>query len=751
MKIRHKILLCISLPAIIAILLGIQYIRVQIDNTNTSHYMQNNIIMMADTSDLVTSLQKERGLSSLYIGNKIDTNRENVENQRKETDKLLSIFNKSIIESHVSKEPINKAKLSLDKLDSLRVNVFKAEESASILFQYTEIIRDLMGLIKAAVKGKTSFGLGKRMTNLTLLTEAQENAALFRGTLSGVLSANKPIIETRLETLINLRAGTIVNLTSPALILSDKTDEGVKSLIKSQDFKKMSEAFQTVIVKSKQGDYNIDAKEFFDTVTRIISKIIEIQNEEKKILLKETSKIRNESIKTIWFTIIFALSIFIGFSILTFFIVQGIIQPINKTVIALKDIAEGDGDLTKRIDVKYKDELGELAEWFNIFIKKIQAIITEIRVNSQKLTSSSSALSQVSNHLSSTAEEVKSQSNALSSNAEHVSSHISTVAAGAEEASASVINISQMTEKMSRTFQDVSQFAQKIVENVKEVALSSENMSDGETQISAAVEEMTASLNEVAKHTAEANRISKDASTRTTGINSRMDTLVKSSKQIGKIVGIIKNIADKTDMLALNATIEAAGAGDSGKGFGVVASEVKELARQSTEATEEISEQIEQIQKGTNEAVSAIESINHIIKDIAAINETIAAAVEEQSATANEIAKTISANVRTVKEVASNANESSTLVAKIAQSIEQSSQTAMDVARNVEEVAAGVNDVAKSTSESANGVKEISNTINIISNAAKESSKSATQTDLSSAELSRMASLLSELVARFKI
>ena len=113
------------------------------------------------------------------------------------------------------------------------------------------------------------------------------------------------------------------------------------------------------------------------------------------------------------------------------------------------------------------------------------------------------------------------------------------------------------------------------------------------------------------------------------------------SRQIGKIVNVISDIADQTNMLALNASIEAAGAGEAGKGFAVVANEVKELAKQTAEATEEISQQIEDMQFNITCAVGSMETITDVTKEITHITNTIAAAVTEQSAITGEISNSI--------------------------------------------------------------------------------------------------------------
>ena len=136
--------------------------------------------------------------------------------------------------------------------------------------------------------------------------------------------------------------------------------------------------------------------------------------------------------------------------------------------------------------------------------------------------------------------------------------------------------------------------------------------------------------------------------------NETIKTLGESSVEIGKVIKVITSIAQQTNLLALNATIEAARAGEAGKGFAVVANEVKELAKQTAQATEDISQRIEAIQTGSEGAVEAIGKVSTIIGTINDISSTIAAAVEEQTVTTNEITRNVSEASRGSSEIAEN-------------------------------------------------------------------------------------------------
>ncbi len=411
----------------------------------------------------------------------------------------------------------------------------------------------------------------------------------------------------------------------------------------------------------------------------------------------------------------------------------------------------GQGDLTVAVDIDRTDEIGQMAGDFNASVTAVRSVMEDLRSSADSLSSASEELSSLSTEMAASAEEMNSQADTVAAATEEVTTSMGTVAASAEQSSSSVASVAAMTEEMSTTFENMVGFSRKTSGNVQHMANASDEIATGVHGVAAAIEEMTASLNDVARQTVKASDISKDAQGRTEDVNAKVEALSEASRQIGKVVGMIKDIADQTNMLALNATIEAAGAGDAGKGFAVVAGEVKELARQSADATDEIADQIDRIQTSTEEAASAIADINSIIGEIASINASIAASAEEQTATANEISRTVAGNAATVKEVAGNAKESAGLVDDIARSTDEAAKTAKEVAVHVDEMAKGVREVARYAEEAASAIQDISRNIQGVSVAAKQTAGGASQTDASAEELAKMAVNLSEIVKRFKM
>ena len=159
--------------------------------------------------------------------------------------------------------------------------------------------------------------------------------------------------------------------------------------------------------------------------------------------------------------------------------------------------------------------------------------------------------------------------------------------------------------------------------------------------VAAAAEQLNSSVSEISRHVTQSSSITGRAVQDAQRTNTIVQTLAEDAKQIGKVIHLIRDIASQTNLLALNATIEAARAGDAGKGFSVVASEVKALANQTAKATEEIGSQVSRIQAATVHAVGAIEDITATIREVSEIAVTIAAAVEQQSAATLEISRNV--------------------------------------------------------------------------------------------------------------
>jgi uncharacterized protein YoxC len=174
-----------------------------------------------------------------------------------------------------------------------------------------------------------------------------------------------------------------------------------------------------------------------------------------------------------------------------------------------------------------------------------------------------------------------------------------------------------------------------------QLTMQASDTSEGAQTAAAAVEEMSASVQEIANSATQAVTVAREAVTAASTASDRVAQLDLSSQEIGVVVKLITSIAEQTNLLALNATIEAARAGEAGKGFAVVASEVKELARETADATQRITQMIDTLQEDSSHVTAALTAITDLIHQISDAQTSIAGAVEEQSATTNEISRSV--------------------------------------------------------------------------------------------------------------
>ncbi len=239
---------------------------------------------------------------------------------------------------------------------------------------------------------------------------------------------------------------------------------------------------------------------------------------------------------------------------------------------------------------------------------------------------------------------------------------------------------------MRGTAGTMGETARQASDQVNAVTSGTTQMAESVETIASATQELSASIQEIRQQVVRSTEMASGAVGEADTANKRVQGLVEASGEIGEVVDLISDIAEQTNLLALNATIEAARAGEAGKGFAVVASEVKNLANQTARATEEISGQIQGIQTATRDSVVAIEGISKSIDQINEVANMIASAVEEQGAATDEIA-------RNAQEVSSGTTEVSRNINELSDATNQTGTSASDVLKASEELTANATDL----------------------------------------------------------
>ncbi|GAA2982208.1 methyl-accepting chemotaxis protein [Actinokineospora diospyrosa] len=318
-------------------------------------------------------------------------------------------------------------------------------------------------------------------------------------------------------------------------------------------------------------------------------------------------------------TILLAAAAFLAGFGLTVLLVRSITKPLSRLRAGLAGIAGG--DLTQRIEQGRADELGEVAQGFNLLAERTQELIGRVAARAEEVAGASNELSTVSGMLAETAGDTSTEANSINETATEVSTMV--------------------------------------------------------TAMASASEQMRAAIDEITQNASRAADVATDGVRDTETANQAVAALGEATAEIGTVVKLISSIAEQTNLLALNATIEAARAGESGKGFAVVAGEVKELAQQTATATEDITRRIKAIEQGSAEATSAIHQIGQVVSSICDTQTVIAAAVEEQTATTAEMS-------RNVHETANAVVQIGTGIAGLASATEDTSSAATAAKRTAE-------------------------------------------------------------------
>jgi methyl-accepting chemotaxis protein len=443
-----------------------------------------------------------------------------------------------------------------------------------------------------------------------------------------VIDTRKETLEAELKRITDSRE--LIGQRIKTLQETTKTEKG-NALIKTVAEVRAGyvEQYQKYIELIKDGQID-KAKDMLITSMREIQnkyfaaceQLISFQTERSKEAAQEAGlrADRSEILILVLLVLAFGLTTVLGF-----LITRSITGPVNKTVGLAKSMANG--DLTVKLEVDQKDEIGSMAKSMNATVTQLRSMISEIVSGVNSLSTSSVDLASVSRQLSSSAHDTAEKSGTVATAAEEMSANIHSVSAAMEQSSSNV------------------------------------NM------VATATEEMTATVNEIGQNAEKARAVSESAVKQSQITSDKVTALGESARKVGKVTETITEISEQTNLLALNATIEAARAGEAGKGFAVVANEIKELARQTAAATVDIKNQIDEMQNTTHSTIKDIDKISAVIAEINTVINGIATAVVEQSAVTNEIAENIAQAAQGIAEVNENVAQSTVVVAEITQNI----------------------------------------------------------------------------------
>ncbi|MDT8445720.1 MAG: methyl-accepting chemotaxis protein [bacterium] len=624
LTIKQKLLLLILLPLFGLIYLAFVQVSHQWENRQAAQSMTASSQLAAHLGQLMHQFQKERGMTAGFLGSKGVAFKDQLPPQRKAADQALT----ALLESQPAlkgrlPDSVNQALTQLTqrfqdraKLRN-RVDAQSVAASEAIAF-YTDNNRQSLELVLSLAANAQDPSLSAPFYALFAVQGVKEKSGIERAVLANVFARGSfgPDQRRRLIDLIGSQQVLIelyLSLAEPAL--AEKFRGMLKNPVSTKVNQLREEAFSERFLSS--------STDWFNAATARIDDLAEL---EKGIIVRLGERAQEQADQagtSVALTSTFTLALLLLVAVLAWVLGRSILQPIHQMLGLLKEIAEGEGDLTKRLKADGRDEVAQLSRYFNLFVSNIQGILQQIDQSANTLASSISELSAASEQMAQSSREI----------------------AGQLDESAQEIG------KTQSLAQEIHQDNQRSGESIADINQKADQ-----------------ALDKAAEGTEALNRT-----------NDSMDQIEQSSRKIEGIIRVITEISTQTNLLSLNAAIEAAKAGEFGKGFAVVADEVRNLADRSNQS-------VTQIQGLIERGVTNIEEGKAVITKTTVTVQDIIDHVRHTANALSEIGAALSDQTRRVDLISRSADSLAAQGEQNARAAEQLSQSTTEVAKTVHEL-----------------------------------------------------------------
>ncbi len=590
-KIRTKLLLMLVFPVAGLLYFSLYGIAGRLDAAREMGTVEGLAELSVRISALVHETQRERGMTAGFLGSKGAQFATELPQQRQATDSRRKALREFITDdgqlalTETVRRRLDGSIQELERIDAIRSSVTGLNIPAGeAIGYYTALNASLLGVISELPKLTDDGMMVRAITAYVNFLLGKERAGIERAVLANTFAADR-FGTGMFNRFAELVAAQNTYADVFRRIAAQEDIEFFEQTMRSPFVDEVERMRKIAFEQAVEGGFGVDATHWFRQQTGRIDLLKEVEDRLSSGLIADAGELRGEAERELlFFTALTVVSVGAAF-ILAVLMIRSIASPLRSALAAMLDIAEGEGDLTRRLDDSGRDEIGQLAGAFNAFVEKLQGMLISIKDGARSIDVSTGEIAQGN------------------------------------------LNLSQRTEEQAASLEETASSMEQMTSTVRQNADNARqaNILAGGARESA---EQGGAVVKKAVHA--------------------MDEMTESSKKIAEIISVIDSIAFQTNLLALNAAVEAARAGEQGRGFAVVAGEVRSLAQRSAEAAREIKELIEESVERVHNGASLVkrsgETLDEImagVKRVTDIVSEIAGASQEQASGIEQVNKAI--------------------------------------------------------------------------------------------------------------